>query len=338
MSATTLANIDSEKVLIHILSFCDARSLCHLSVCNSRFHRIKSSTFEVAWLALCKKGWNIPGKRVPGSHSMKHGFKTLVRRLKMPKGSFSEKFRYVFGKVHYSGMSCWIMLGHTKDSQLKAVPKCNDVHVATHGVEVRLCIQNIHNDSVTIDLDSPSNTMLFPCPYGEDISKNISLDLANVSMNVQVPSQGGSDHTSVESSGSQPSLLDYSTLVATKIRVLAKNGNAVAPSDKQPYVCELRPLDSVVLSCDVTCPDSVEHEVDFLSMLDTVELHLRTKHSSYSRAAQAATDGIEGTSMNNENEVLLKVPIIPEAEIWNFYEEMSSGVILLRDKPLNEAW
>jgi hypothetical protein len=143
----------------------------------------------------------------------------------------------------------------------------------------------------------------------------LSLDLScdSAMLNVQtLPGGEGDDDDDTEGI----------CLPVFNFRILARNG-AFVPESKGEKECRLAALDFVVLSCDVLCPVEVEYETDFLAMVEHVQVSARDCLPCAPHSPRPGRKSLTATCK-----------LIEEEEIWNYYEEIVSGLILLRDRPV----
>lgn len=304
-----------DNLIREIVSFCDARSLCDLSSTCSYFHSTIDNIIEEFWWALCQRGWNISQRerrKLCGVGStMKHTYRMLRQRMRIPCGRFTERFNYIFGKGSRSLRSCWLTLGHTTDARLTPVP-ATPHRPAKHRIEIRLCVQNVGGRPIVIDLSQPENTVqLFCFDDGKDTHDG---------------------YTPMDEQAR-----DTDALEVASIAVIARNGTPV-DGDAHTAHCDINPLDFVVLSCKVLCPTWVHYETDFLSMLERVKLRTHSWTSDTPSTATSSSAAAASDKMSVIESSDVDIVMAPEDEVWEYYIELPGGVVLLRDKPLYSVW
>lgn len=104
------------------------------------------------------------------------------------------------------------------------------------------------------------------------------------------------------------------------MKLIAKNG---VPASEEKNLVSANPLDFFVISFEVLIPQhmEVQHESDFLAMVDKISLNLNVCHPT--------------RPWEYRSRKKLDIDVIDERTIWEYYVELPSGVVLLRDRPLN---
>lgn len=233
-----LLNLEKETIE-EILKYCSAQSLCALSSSCKFFNTSIEKSMQYAWGALCKKGWRISERerlKISGKCSnMKHTYKVLWHRMRIPFGRYTERFNYIFGKGRSSTASCWVTIRHTNNTELyNSTVLIDGSKVTKHLVDVRFCVQNLADSPLFIDLSKPHHTMKVFC-------LNIDEDQDNFEV--------------------------------ISINEVARNGSAVSNSLLESYSrCCLNPLEFVVLQCKVSSPAWIKYESDFLSIIGKIQL------------------------------------------------------------------
>ncbi|KAJ1427840.1 hypothetical protein B484DRAFT_450122 [Ochromonadaceae sp. CCMP2298] len=134
----------------------------------------------------------------------------------------------------------------------------------------------------------------------------LSLDLSDTSSLLSVLALPGDDDDA-----------ERAGMTACNFRLIARNGKISNSAEKE---CHLAMLDFVVISCDVLCPEKVEFETDWLAMVSDVQV--------------AAHDCLPCAPHSPRARMTATCKLLEEDEIWNYYDEVVTGVILLRDRPL----
>ena len=55
---------------------------------------------------------------------MKTVYQTLAKRSRIPRGKFTDKFCFIFGKGEKSGIQSWLLVGHRNNTELV---RCTEV-------------------------------------------------------------------------------------------------------------------------------------------------------------------------------------------------------------------
>jgi hypothetical protein len=310
----------NEDSLSIVLTFCNAKSLCNLAQTCRKFYlattdnspsdksidssRRKDSPtnvrytpgytecliFEEVWKYLCIKRWRIDERicRRLGTTSMRNVYRMLSHRIFLPRGRYTEKHNYIFAKAKREGICGWSLVGHTANARLRSDPSHN-----FHVIDLRIGIQNAHHGLVAIDI-SPQGLL----------------------------------STIVFNSLSCEEDFEHSFCYPVKANVVAFNGvptdKTSSDVDKTDAVVYLGPLDFVLLSIEVMCPQWMVHETDFLSSMRSVDIKTRVVAPifPFDRCLR---------------EITVSPAFLDEDKIWDYYEELPGGIVLLRGKPVN-AW
>lgn len=256
-----------DHLLRLLLIYFDAKSLCNLSITCKYCNKTIDPIFEEVWWQLCLKGWSISEKekfKLCGiGSSMKYTYRMLWQRMRIPRGRYTERFNYIFGKGRNSNVSCWISLGHSSNAELYNLSAdINGVSTAARCVDMRLCIQNLGSNQLIINYLDPQQTVNLTCLDQE-----------------------------------QEDDVDQQSLTVTTINEIARNGQTVSSPKHSSMSC-LNPLEFIVLSCKVQCPPWVRYETDFLSMMDRIELKINHAANDNTRGGDVVT-----ATMIPENEI-----------------------------------
>lgn len=118
--------------------------------------------------------------------------------------------------------------------------------------------------------------------------------------------------------------LENDLLITSDYRPIAINGSLVFPmkdgSDSKTQQLILNPLSYSVVSFTIFCPVSVSSEPDFLSMIESFEVRLHCFDPKKRVFDVQAAVGIK---------------VLSENSIWNHYNMLPSGIVLLKDRPLS---
>jgi hypothetical protein len=145
--------------------------------------------------------------------------------------------------------------------------------------------------------------------------QNVFNDLAEVDLrSVQVLVRSEGETESDDCSDLQT--ISLQALRTGLASVIAFNGSRV---QQDAHMLTLCPSDFAVVSCQVRCPDDMLHEVDFLTRSQTVIASMRTVNF----------DSTSGGSV--ERHVGLDARFHDELSVWDHFDELPGGIILLND-------
>jgi hypothetical protein len=234
------ADIFNTDIYRFIAMFLDERSLCRWTQTCKSLWLADNLLTEEAWRVLCEKRWLRTKNllRSTGTRSFKTAYHILSFRKLPPKGKYTEKRNRLFGYGCSDGLSVWFYLDHSSDCRPR---------MKTHQgrptpiITIRLCIQNIRHDRISI----MNNQSAFTLISKEDLF--------------------GADQ-----------MINH--LQCFSYKVIAFNGQEVdqyfmPPSSGTANKSNVAPpiqllfLESVVISLDVECQEDMENEVDFLTSM-----------------------------------------------------------------------
>lgn len=139
------------SILIHYL---DVKSLCYLNQINKLWNQLsKESQFNLAWQFLCEMRW----KRYHVLKTFKlSNYKLAYQNLHMkripPLGKFTESHKPIFGfgESYEHSVLIWLYVNHSADGRLRILNE-NQQNMMIGNLQ--LCIQNIKDNTITINLD-----------------------------------------------------------------------------------------------------------------------------------------------------------------------------------------
>ena len=149
-------NVDCLQV---ILSYFDAKSLC---VVESVSHNMKTILEDCyTWEVLCDQRWKCSKRvrKVLGVQSWKMAYRIMMKRQRLPKGLYTEKFNRSFGKGRKNGIDSWVLLGHTSNAK-------PSLRYGLNVMDIRLCVQNVYNSCLAF---KPADAIKILCS-NEDLS------------------------------------------------------------------------------------------------------------------------------------------------------------------------
>jgi hypothetical protein len=276
------------------------KELCILSMVCKKWHG--NQIFENYWKALCCKRWGLTDssrKSLGGANlpSMRDVYKLLHLRMQIPNGKFTTKQNKVFGKVYENGIGIWLLVGHGKTAMLK------ESKFQGHNcnrIELRLCIQNLSSDVISLPLTA----------------------------------------TAVEVRCNESEEVALGELAHSDLRVIAKNGQVVpsSPDHVIPQILQnsLDQMDFVVVSFYVYCPESIESEPDFLTMISKLALKINRTMGSHSSANR--TDVLHFVSSKSVVPSIQQELIVKrnrDEEIWSSYQTLPNGLVMMQDQQNN---
>ena len=299
---------DNHDAFSIVISFFDHKSLNRCSCISKEWKELLDE--HLIWHQLCLKRWDVSHRvrKVLGVTTWKAAYRLMLKRQRLPKGLYTEKYNRIFGRGRKLGIDSWVLMGHT--SNARPILKYN-----VYTMEVRLCIQNVHNSFVSLNINDTN-------------VKNNSIRLMCKQEDSTV-----------------------STMNLCNIRVIARNGvkyheedhYRIKEEDNRVY---LYPLEYIVVACHVEVPSDVMYESDLLARLSSVDLFAQLMPGVNAEAkAIAAADVFDNDdcyyhhSMNYQDvdmslgvvNTLMKCDIVDEKCIWESYMELPGGVVLLRD-------
>lgn len=293
-----------ENLLSLIFSFLTAKDLCQLAItCKSFATSGQHISMEMVWKALVDKrfGLNDRTRKTVGANNqknMKDMYSLLHYRKQIPDGKFTSKQNFVFGKGQTQGILAWLVVAPSTNAILRPVSHQGQI---VHKMELRFCIQNIQHEFVKLSVSE--DFVSIECIASEDI-KDGRLHTSSfrlLSKNGQIANPST---PSIESSMSRAMISGEST--------------SMKQQEVGEDVLTLRLLDYAVISCQVYCPDSVESEPDLLTMLTKLEFHFKASQVSHNMDVDVA------------------VIRMTDEEVWSQYVSLPSGVVMLRDKSVND--
>jgi hypothetical protein len=117
--------------------------------------------------------------------------------------------------------------------------------------------------------------------------------------------------------------LENDLLLTADYRPIAINGSLVFPTnnvDDNKTELILNPLSYAVISFTIFSPVSVLSEPDFLSMIESFEVRVNC---------------FNPRNRIFDDKTALDIKILSENSIWNHYNMLPSGIVLLKDRPLS---
>lgn len=258
----------SSELLRTVLSYCVADSLCKLcQSCRTFGIELRDNMMEDLWRQLCFRGWRnkVRTSKILGAETMKDTYRSLLQRLKIPRGKYTEKFNHVFGKGRANGVCSWVLIGHSDNARLRP-------RRGRNVVTLRVCILNTRNAAVTLDLSPDAAVPLIGIRSIEDgwsvgaqaDGRELEVEMSDGGCESEIGSAGNSSFTARRTG---------SLLKASNFTLLAKNGITVCAFPGQLFT-ELNPLDSCVIECEICCSTNVRYESDFLAMIRGVQVTL----------------------------------------------------------------
>lgn len=233
-----------QKLLHEILQYLLPPDLSEIeSVSKSMRNAV--DMFDGAWEWIVRRRWNSQAltKKNLSVSRWKQAYQLLGSRNQIPEGKYSGKLQSIFAQGFRSGLaSSWMMINHGNNAILRP----SVLHRSQWNlIEVRLCLQNLHNSIISLSLNSSAVKIL--AFHSDELNDD--------------------------------------ELLTSNFRCLAINGQIQPPVDAtKPRLSSivLNPLDFTVISFSVYCPTSVESEPDFLTMIDKFFVEVETLHSQHS--------------------------------------------------------
>jgi hypothetical protein len=260
-----------------IVSFCGARSLCKLGSLKKPNELDKDDDIlEPVWKCLIEKRWRARGNilRALGASSWKVAYQIMSVRHKIPRGVYTEKHNTIFGSTNSSGCEAWITIGHRSNASLRI--NGAPYNTTNNFIELRVCIQNVHNGLISVPLDTKNFAMICRTEENQSLQK----------------------------------------MCITNVCVVGLNGLRKETSDEDNFDVRLGPLESAVIAVQVSCPQDMEFETDFLARADSFGIKMNACKPCFPH--------------NPIKEVVLKAKFVDEDTVWESYLELPGRVILLR--------
>eukprot|EP01036_Dinobryon_divergens_P022164 gene22164-30401_t len=251
---------------------------------------------------------------------MKSVYEVLSKRKRIPKGKFTEKHNFIFGRGEAENVLIWMLIGHRDDTQLLRRVIHGQVH---HSIELRLCFQNVSNFAVVFDLTTFGSSFAF--------FKHHAITTSSTSACNQI-GDDGEEHGEFH--------------CGRMVHLLSLNGVGVTATSRQlkeENIVSLAPLEFCVVSCDVLCPTSVKNETDFLTMMKSISFTLTIQSANQKSGEREATVSAKSpskpalSSTASVSTSSATVHCFEESVVWDHYMELPGRVVLLRDKPLSIA-
>ncbi len=285
LAALLTTGKDGNARLLEYLTIQDLGSLC--MVCK-QLH--SDPSVDSAWKWLCCRRWYLKPKNThktihgANSSSMKEVYKLFHQRNQIPHGHYTNQHNIVFGKVFQNGMALWLLIGHGTTGMLKPSKFQGTVF---NRIELRLCIQNVSHIHVRVPMTA--DTVEICCNESEEVKDG---RLLHTDMNI------------VAINGIRSSVDSTASSLITHI--------------------SLGRFEFAVFSFVVYCPESIESEPDFLTMIDNISLKI------------PVTDIISPVNVfSTGTHVELTIRKISDESVWSHYQILPNGLVMVRDEQNN---
>jgi hypothetical protein len=282
--------------------------------------------FEIGyWKVLCERryGHGNHTLRIASASRWCKAYWILDEMQVIPRGIFTDNHNAVFGKGRSThpveGLLCWTLLGHTSDCRPRKKSSYSYSSSSRNcSIEVHLCVQNISWPTIKLMTDSIEavgvDTSLHSYPM---IASHLKLIAFNGIRVGSVPSAAASSSSPSVFEGdsrNSPSMLMQWMRLGRSETVLGW-------------------FDSCVFSFDVSCPESVENEVDFLVQLKSIKISASVVQASTPYRAPLSpgfTEALRSTSISIVDIVDVECDTISEEEIWTHYVQHPRNSVFLK--------
>ena len=289
-----------ENLLSLILSYLTAKDLCQMSMtCKAVASTSHHPSIEAVWKALTFKRFGL-NDRTRKSVGVNHqtSMKELYTVLHYRKQIPDGKFTSKQNFVFGKGHKDGVLAWLVVAPSANAMLKTASFQgQPCHKMELRFCIQNIRHSLVKL---------------------NLSHDFINVSCITSDEIKDGKLRSSDFKVLSKNGLLIQSSSPTT-ITANESDKAGIRVNEKEATLLHL--MEYAVISCQIYCPETIENEADLLTMLTSIHFHFKPDEISSSTIAE-----------NMELAVIRST----DEDILNQYVTLPSGLVMLRDKSIND--
>uniref|UniRef100_A0A7S4IK14 F-box domain-containing protein n=1 Tax=Odontella aurita TaxID=265563 RepID=A0A7S4IK14_9STRA len=350
---------------------------------------------DTTWLHIVRQRFNLGSSfrlgplrpKSYGGTNWKAAYRSMALCNRMPRTRFASKSKVIFAKggggrgstasnLPFDGVSfikprtksdadfvsLWVMLGHTCNCSVRSTQEGteafgNNDAGGSKFVELHLGMQNVRSGFGTVDLDVSTASVEMVGVYGgihgsltNEIlrgglrkPKVLHRSIGSTTLFAEYRRRNSSMSRSDEDGRSTCNGFSYSS---------ERDGNYLS----KPYGLTLKPLEFVVVSVHVPCPNDMTNETDFLTRALRVHVpaRLRTKSERISAAENFIDDPIQSdvncgeikkaSETHEEGQSALAyaaavtltslacASFISEQDVWKHYTELPGGCLTLTDR------